>query len=61
MTNLNSFFIVIAMNRVVFSEQPKYQGGQKGRKTNEFITFVAKQFKQLTRKNLRVPIQLFHL
>ncbi len=58
---MNSFFIVIPMNRVVFSEQSKYQREQKGKKTNEFITFVAKQFKQLTRKNLRVPIQLFHL
>jgi len=30
-------------------------------KNNDLIDFVSQQFKQLSRKNLRVPIKLYHL
>ncbi len=47
------------MNAITFSAQAKSSRGKKG--GNEFISFVAKQFKQLTRRNLRIPIQLYNL
>jgi hypothetical protein len=30
-------------------------------KTNELIEFVADQFKKLAKKNLRIPVTLYHL
>ncbi len=28
---------------------------------NEFMSFASQQFKQLSKKNLRIPIKLYHL
>jgi hypothetical protein len=38
--------------------------GRKEKETSgkkELIDFVASQFKQLAKKNLKIPIQLYHL
>lgn len=47
------------MNRVTSDSDRSKRGIRL--KNNEFVLFVAKQFKHLARKNLRVPIQLYHL
>jgi len=47
-------------NKVFQSVKYLKQSPKKGM-TNEFIAFVGKQFKQLTSKNLQIPIKLFHL
>ena len=47
------------MNRVTLLKEDIKKSNRL--KNNELVSFVAKQFKQLTRRNLRVPIQLFHL
>lgn len=33
----------------------------KYQKRNELIGFVADQFRKLAKKNLRIPVQLYHL
>lgn len=36
-------------------------GKRVGRRKNDLVDFVAEQFKQLSKKNIRVPIKLYHL
>lgn len=45
------------MNRITSTKESQ----KKNSRNNEFVSFVAKQFKQLARRNLRVPIQLYQL
>ncbi|MFH0979391.1 MAG: hypothetical protein V1803_00360 [Candidatus Roizmanbacteria bacterium] len=50
------------MKKIVFSQKPKSDFlRNKPTNKNEFVSFVADQFKKLSKKNLRVPIQLYHL
>jgi len=50
------------MKKIVFSQRAKSEFKKnKPQSKNEFIGFVADQFKKLAKKNLRVPIQLYHL
>lgn len=50
------------MNKIVFSQKPKTNPYKVEAQTKgELISFVADQFKKLTKKNLRIPITLYHL
>jgi len=50
------------MKRINFSIKQKFDYKEiKKTNKNDLIQFVANQFKNLTKKNLRVPIQLYHL
>ncbi|KKQ23217.1 MAG: hypothetical protein US40_C0016G0005 [Candidatus Roizmanbacteria bacterium GW2011_GWC2_37_13] len=50
------------MKKIIFSQKPKADFlKNKPAYGDDFISFVADQFKRLTKKNLRVPIQLYHL
>lgn len=50
------------MKKILVSQKPKANYlRSKSFNRNEFIGFVADQFKKLSKKNLRVPIQLYHL
>ena len=48
------------MNRIIFSGKPKLSG-EKTNYKREFAGFLADQFKKLAKKNLKIPIQLYHL
>jgi hypothetical protein len=48
------------MNRIIFSRKAKSSEGKTNYK-KEFAGFFADQFKKLAKKNLRIPIQLYHL
>jgi len=48
------------MNRIIFSRKPKLNGEKISYK-REFAGFLTDQFKKLAKKNLRIPIQLYHL
>lgn len=46
----------------IFSLRPKTKSmDPKKNEQSEFMNFVSAQFKQLSKKNLRVPIKLYHL
>lgn len=50
------------MKKIIFSQKAKSQfedNQPKGRV--EFISFVADQFKKIAKKNLRIPVTLYHL
>lgn len=50
------------MKKINLTQGSKSEERQKkSMNRNEFIGFVAEQFKKLAKKNLRVPIQLYHL
>ncbi len=50
------------MKKILLSEKTNYEFKREKPKTRiEFIGFVADQFKKLAKKNLRVPITLYHL
>ena len=50
------------MKKIIVSQKPKTNPyRERARSQNELIDFVADQFKKLTKKNLRIPIQLYHL
>ncbi len=50
------------MKKIIVSQKPKANPYKVPAKSqNELIGFVAKEFKKLTKKNLRIPIQLYHL
>ena len=50
------------MKKIVFSQKAKSEFEKNKSFTRiEFIDFVAGQFKKLAKKNLRVPITLYHL
>lgn len=50
------------MNKKMFLQRPKkYQGSLKLLERNEAVQFVREQFVELVKKNLRVPVQLYHL
>ncbi len=50
------------MDKIIFSQKPKTNPYKVEVKTKgELISFVADQFKKLTKKNLRIPITLYHL
>lgn len=50
------------MNKINLIQGSKSEDKNKKLFTrNEFIGFVADQFKKIAKKNLRVPIQLYHL
>lgn len=48
------------MNKIAFSQKSREITKNKNSK-GELVNFVADQFKKLAKKNLRVPIQLYHL
>jgi hypothetical protein len=46
----------------IFSRRPKSKGEERRfLEKNDLGSFVTQQFKALAKKNLRVPIQLYHL
>jgi len=50
------------MNRFIVSQKAKInEDSKKVSNKKDFINFVANEFKKLTKKNLRVPIQLYNL
>jgi len=50
------------MKKIVFSQKGKESDKTvKNVKGKELISFVGDQFKKLAKKNLRIPIQLYHL
>lgn len=50
------------MNKFLFSKKSVFQFKKEKPKTRiEFISFVADQFKKLARKNLKIPVTLYHL
>jgi hypothetical protein len=50
------------MKNIFLSQEPKLSSFRtKYQKKNELIGFVADQFKKLAKKNLRIPVQLYHL
>jgi hypothetical protein len=50
------------MNRFIVSQKPKInENSKKISNTKDFISFVANEFKKLSKRNLRVPIQLYQL
>lgn len=50
------------MDNIFFSQKSKsLRFKTKHQKKNELIAFVADQFKKLAKKNLKVPITLYHL
>ena len=50
------------MKKIIVPQKPKTNPyRERARSQNELIDFVADQFKKLTKKNLRIPIQLYHL
>jgi 4'-phosphopantetheinyl transferase EntD len=50
------------MKNIFFSQEPKISGFKsKYPKKNELIGFVADQFKKLAKKNIKIPVQLYHL
>lgn len=50
------------MKKVLLSEKSFYQFKKESpNKSKELISFVADQFKKLAKKNLRIPITLYHL
>ncbi len=62
MTNNLPLFILRVMKNIFFFQEPKsYSFKTKYQKKNELIGFVADQFKKLAKKNLRIPVTLYHL
>ena len=59
MTDKIKLVIFITMNRFIYTHQPKSKDYNQNKK--ELVSFVADQFKKLAKKNLRIPIQLYHL
>lgn len=50
------------MNSIFFSQKSKSLSFKtKYQKKNELIGFVADQFKKLAKKNIKIPITLYHL
>ena len=49
------------MLKVTLDEKNKDYAKKKAFNRVEFVGFVADQFRKLTKKNLRVPITLYHL
>lgn len=50
------------MNNFFFSQKSKSLSFKtKHQKKKELIGFVADQFEKLTKKNLKIPITLYHL
>ncbi|MFA6532707.1 MAG: hypothetical protein WCT22_01780 [Patescibacteria group bacterium] len=50
------------MKNIFFSQKPKSASFKNNyQKKNELIAFVADQFKKLAKKNLRIPVTLYHL
>ncbi|MFA6017194.1 MAG: hypothetical protein WC744_03855 [Patescibacteria group bacterium] len=50
------------MNNIFFSQKPNsFSFKTKYQKKNELISFVADQFKKLAKKNLSIPVTLYHL
>ncbi len=50
------------MHKIILLKQSKLRKEQEDTKTKEdLINFVGFQFKQLTRKHLRIPIRLYNL
>jgi len=49
------------MKKIVFSQKPKSNTYKVSTTKGELISFVADQFRRLTKKNLKIPIQLYHL
>ncbi|MFA5135766.1 MAG: hypothetical protein WC489_00050 [Patescibacteria group bacterium] len=47
-------------DQVLFHSDYRKNQSQKDQ-TSEFIRFVGNQFKQLTQKNLGLPMKLYHL
>jgi len=43
----------------IFGKEMKNKKEKQGKK--DLVNFVSDQFKQLVKRNLRVPIQLYHL
>ncbi len=59
---LSNFVYIKEMKNFFFSQKAKSYGFKtKYQKKNELIGFVADQFKKLARKNLSIPVQLYHL
>ena len=62
MTNNLTLFILRVMKNIFFSQKPKSASFKNNyQKKNELIAFVADQFKKLAKKNLRIPVTLYHL
>jgi hypothetical protein len=60
--NYIGFYYYDVMNNIFFSQKSKsISFKNKYQKKNELITFVADQFKKLAKKNLRIPVTLYHL
>jgi len=52
------------MKNFLFSQKPKLNPKEnifKNNKRIEFVDFVAGQLKNLSKKNLRIPVQLYNL
>lgn len=50
------------MKRIIFSQQAKNIFKiDKPKTKNEFIGFVGDQLKKIAKRNLKIPIQLYHL
>ncbi len=47
--------------QTIFMQTDKSQDKHVQSQKNEFIRFVGGQFKQLTRRNLGLPMKLYHL
>ncbi len=61
MTKSFCFCIVKFMDRTGFLKQSKLDKKSKKAVKEELINFVGFQFKQLTKKHLRIPIQMYQL
>lgn len=62
MTNSERLFIVLSMKgNKLFFRIGKVQAKARIEVKTELIEFVGDQFKQLTRKNLGLPMKLYHL
>jgi len=47
--------------QTIFMQTEKSHDKHEQSQKNEFIRFVGSQFKQLTRRNLGLPMKLYHL
>lgn len=48
-------------SQAIYMQTDKSQDKHELSQKNEFIRFVGGQFKQLTRRNLGLPMKLYHL
>ena len=54
------FLYIKVMKKLIYSQKSRNEMSKTSNK-KELISFVADQFKKLAKKNLKIPIQLYHL